>query len=254
MKAFLAELKRRNTLLYWYGVFSFVGAFICILMTQLSDTIVLGINAWIKPAKFFISVALYCWTMGWIMHYLIAQHKVNKFSKMVLLVMSYELFVITWQAANGRLSHFNTTTIFYRLLFIFMGIAISVLAAWTAYIGYLFFKQKKFTVPNAYIWSIRLGIILFVIFAFEGGVMGLHLAHTVGAPDGGEGLPGINWSKRYGDLRIAHFFGMHALQILPLFGFFIAKSARSVQVFAAVYFLLTTLLFIQAAMGIPLLF
>lgn len=254
MKAFLAELKRRNTLLYWYGVFSFTGAFICILMTQLSGTIVLGINAWVKPAKFFISVAIYCWTMGWIMHYLIAQHKVSRFSKMVLLVMTYELFVITWQAANGRLSHFNTTTIFYRLLFIFMGVAISVLAAWTGYIGYLFFKQKRFTVSNAYIWGIRLGIILFVIFSFEGGVMGMLLAHTVGAPDGGEGLPGINWSKRYGDLRIAHFVGMHALQVLPLFGFFIAKSKRSVQLFAAAYFLLTTLLFIQASMGIPLLF
>ena len=254
MKAFLAELKRRNTLLYWYGVLSFAGAFICILMTQLSGTIVLGINAWIKPAKFFISVAIYCWTMGWIMHYLIAQHKVSRFSKIVLLVMTYELFVITWQAANGRLSHFNITTVFYRLLFIFMGIAISVLAAWTGYIGYLFFKQKRFTVSNAYIWGIRLGIILFVIFSFEGGVMGMHLAHTVGAPDGGEGLPGINWSKRYGDLRIAHFVGMHALQILPVFGFFIAKNKRSVHLFAVAYFLLTTLLFIQAAMGIPLLF
>ncbi|MFT4155024.1 hypothetical protein [Parafilimonas sp.] len=84
--------------------------------------------------------------------------------------------------------------------------------------------------------------------------MGMHLAHTVGAPDGGEGLPVINWSKRYGDLRIAHFVGMHALQILPLFGFFIAKTRRSVQFFAAAYFLFTTLLFIQAAMGIPLLF
>ncbi|SFQ53088.1 hypothetical protein [Parafilimonas terrae] len=254
MKAFLAELKRRNTLLYWYGVLSFTGAFICILMTQLSGTVVLGISAWIKPAKFFISVAVYCWTMAWIMHYLIAQHKVTRFSKMVLLVMTYELFVITWQAANGRLSHFNTTTIFYRLLFILMGAAISVLAAWTGYIGYMFFKQKKFTISNAYIWGIRLGIILFVIFSFEGGVMGMHLAHTVGAPDGGEGLPVINWSKRYGDLRIAHFAGMHALQVLPLFGFFIAKNKRGVQLFAAVYFLLTTLLFIQAAMGIPLLF
>ncbi|MFT4155023.1 hypothetical protein [Parafilimonas sp.] len=128
MKAFLADLKRRNALLYWYGVLSFTGAFICILMTQFSDTIVLGINAWIKPAKFFISVAVYCWTMAWIMHYLIAQQKVKVFSKMVLWVMTYELLIITWQAANGRLSHFNTTTIFYRLLFILMGIAISVLA------------------------------------------------------------------------------------------------------------------------------
>jgi len=47
-----------------------------------------------------------------------------------------------------------------------MGIAISVLVAWTGYISYLFFRQKKFTVPMPYIWGIRLGIILFAVFAF----------------------------------------------------------------------------------------
>lgn len=104
-----------------------------------------------------------------------------------------------------------------------------------------------------YIWGIRLGIILFVIFAFEGGVMARLLSHTVGAPDGGPGLPIFNWSSQYGDLRVAHFIGIHSLQIIPLFGYYIAKTNRSVQIFTAAYLIVTVFLLVQAFRGMPLL-
>ena len=77
------------------------------------------------------------------------------------------------------------------------------------------------------------------------------LSHTVGATDGGEGLPVVNWSRKYGDLRVAHFVGIHSLQALPLFGYFIARSNTSVMIFAAGYFLLAMFLFIEAVMEIP---
>lgn len=84
-------------------------------------------------------------------------------------------------------------------------------------------------------------------------MMAGRLAHTVGAPDGGPGLPILNWSTRYGDLRIAHFFGMHALQLIPLFGYYIARRPRQVMLASAIYVILLAGLLMQALAGKPLL-
>jgi hypothetical protein len=250
---FLNELKKRNPVLYYFGWLYFIGGIAGIVLTQTSGTVVLGINAWIKPVKFFLSIWIFCWTMGWYLAYLNNQRRVRIYTWVVVIVMIIEQVIITWQAANGRLSHFNITTPFYGLLFSIMGVAISIMTAWTGVIGYYFFRQKQFDAPMPYIWGIRLGIIFFVIFAFEGGIMAVHLSHTIGAPDGGPGLPLVNWSTQYGDLRVAHFIGMHSLQFLPLFGYYIAKTNRSTQLFAAGYFLLAIFLYIQAIQKIPFL-
>ena len=80
------------------------------------------------------------------------------------------------------------------------------------------------------------------------------LKHTVGGPDGGPGLPVTNWSTQYGDLRIAHFIGIHSLQVLPLFGYYISKTKKQTILFSTAYFLITSALFLQAMKGIPLFF
>jgi hypothetical protein len=252
MKTFFLELQNRNELLFWFGWINVMGAFACLLLIQTTTTQVLGINAFVKPLKFFLSTVAVTWSMAWYMSYLNQPLPVKIYSWVLILVLSFEVFYITLRAAQGQLSHFNISSAFNGAMFSLMGLAISIFTLWTAYIGYLFFVKDFPDLPLAYVWGIRLGILFFVVFAFEGGMMGAKLSHTIGAPDGGVGLPLTNWSVRAGDLRIAHFIGMHALQLLPLLSYFLVRNVKVVIVISLVYFVVTSLIFIQALFGKPL--
>ena len=251
MLQFFKTLQQRNQPLFYFGMACILSALVCLVLMAVSTTQVMGINAWIKPFKFFLSSAIFSFTMGWIMVYLKEEKKVRIYSAVLILVLAFEIIYIAYQAAYGRLSHFNISSAFYGMMFSLMGIAITILTLWTAYIGFLFFIKTFPALPKAYVWGIRLGILFFVLFAFEGGLMAARLSHTVGAADGGGGLPLTNWSTKYGDLRIAHFLGMHSLQLLPLFSWYLAKNTKATFIAAAIYFILTRLLFVQALLAKP---
>jgi hypothetical protein len=124
---------------------------------------------------------------------------------------------------------------------------------YTGYIGILFCTREFPELPGPYLWAIRLGIFLFVIFAFEGAIMGGNGSHSVGGSGDGDGLPLLNWSRKYGDLRIAHFVGMHALQVLPLLAYYLLRDVKWVIFSGIIYAALAVFCLIQALKSRPFL-
>jgi hypothetical protein len=252
MKRFFIELKLRNRALYYFGWLNLLGAVGCILLTQLDNTVILGISAWIKPAKFFLSTTVFVWTVGWLLYYLQEPRKIALYNKMVIAVFIFENGYILYRAANGELSHFNNSSAFTVAMFQLMGIAISAMTLWTGYFAWLFFRRNFPDLKRHYVWGIRFGLLFFTIFALAGYAMMAYLGHTVGGADGDEGLPFVNWSKHYGDLRVAHFMGMHSLQLLPLMGKYVSKRSVITVLLSLVYFLLVSAVFLQAILKKPL--
>ena len=169
---------------------------------------------------------------------------------------------ITMQAARGTTSHFNHATPFDSTVSILMDI-VDPLNSLLVLVLLIFALKSRYDVSRPTQWGIVFGIVVFLLGSVVGGVMVVHGQNVVGVAPGGPGLPLVNWSTKGGDLRIAHFFGTHALQVLPIAGWLIATvkgfgmsmRAQLTQVVAvsALYTLLIGLTFLQAMYGFPLL-
>ena len=253
MKALFIKIKSNSPILYYCGLAHLLLFVLMILISQFDHRQVLGINLWIKPMKFAVSIGLYCLTWPLLLQYFPFQKLKRRFANFTVFAMAFEMVAIGGQSARGEMSHFNVSTPGNALIFSLMGIAIVSQTVFSIYIGIKFFQVKALNLSPALLWSIRLGILIAGVLAMEGGLMGSRLSHTVGGADGGAGLPVLNWSSLVGDLRIAHFFGLHALQIIPLFIVLTGVTkAKPVIVFSICYFLWVTFSFVNAMMGRPL--
>ncbi|MCH6200190.1 hypothetical protein MMU07_11390 [Aquiflexum sp. LQ15W] len=235
---FIKKIFKRSKSLGQFGLLNFIVFFVLLALSFFDDRTLNGVNVWMKPMKFAISIGIFSWTMAWYLFYLPQIRKVQKIKLTIITAMLIEQVIIIYQASMGELSHYNISSINNAVLFQLMGIAIlinTIMVFWT----YRLFSVVESLFPG-YKRGIQLGMLVFVVASLEGFLMVGNLGHTIGAPDGQEGIFFFNWAKTYGDLRIFHFLGLHALQAVPLFAWNFARdNVKKVNIFAAIYFILS---------------
>lgn len=197
----------------------------------LDDRLLDGQPIWAKPFKFSVSIALYAVAWAWMAALTtVAPRLVRTASVVAAGFLGVEMVLIVGQVLRGKASHFNTETDLDALLWRSMGIAIGVVWVGTLVLTALLIRSTL--ADGASRWAARLGALISLAgmaVAFlmttptaaqldtAAGERRVRLgAHAVGVVDGGPGVPILGWSTTGGDLRVPHFIGMHALQVLPL--------------------------------------
>jgi hypothetical protein len=241
----------------WNGVL----LFIALAAMPFDHRQILGLNPWIKPAKFDSSVIVFLLTVG-LMLWALGRDNSWRRSRWLIgwgvgVAMIVEDTIIQLQSARGVRSHMNYDSVPDAILFAIMGLFIAFNSAIAAWLFALWCIAKTNWKPVV-VWGIRLGLLMLLAASAEGVRIVAQGGHTVGAHDGGPGLPLINWSTSHGDLRVAHFFALHALQIFPLAALALATTRLRQQLqlsllfaFSIAYSAGVWWLFVQAVSGLP---
>jgi hypothetical protein len=175
----------------------------------------------------------------------------------ILAAGSFEIIYITWQAGHGLASHFNHSSVFYEIMYALMGVGAISLVATGLPLAWEIWRRPADGLRADFAAAVVLGLILCFVL---GGGFGIYMSqqpgHTVG-PVGGHS-PIFGWNRAGGDLRIAHFLGIHAQQAIPILGLLVSGMSprlrwQTLIAGALAYSALAIALFIEAIEGHALL-
>jgi hypothetical protein len=216
--------------LYYAALFQLFAAIFCLIALLFDDRSLLGLEVWVKPLKFAISLAIYTLTLAYVVPFLHSKVARNIISYVTAFFAVMETLLIGFQAARGVKSHFNTELMFDNVIYQLMGAGAGTFALLLIYLGFELLRKPPAAWSSSFRLSAQLAIWLTVIGCAVGGYMSGLGGHTVGGPDGGPGLPVLSWSTVFGDWRVAHFLGLHALQVFLLAGWW-SKTWRRANMF-----------------------
>jgi len=258
----LAEFNRRHPLLTRYGLAMLaLGGVATLLQIVDPRALASGVNVWVKPAKFFVSVGIFALTAAWFFAYIRPERRDSRLMRGTVAALiasgTFELAYIGLQAARGLESHFNTGTPFHATMYALMGIGAVILSATTLPMAWEIARRPAPGLQRSFVAAVAIGLVLtFALGATLGGYMSSQAGHSVGQVGGS--VPLFGWNRLGGDLRIAHFLGIHAEQAIPLLGaaaVTLSTRTRWAAVLggSAIYAALTLGLFFQAVAGRALL-
>jgi hypothetical protein len=260
MRTVLADARRGHSGLYGLTIAMAALALGTAVLAVVDQRELLGAPLWFKPLKFSLSITLYGAALAWMLSRLPGR-AMRGAGWIITVGAVLEMVVIVGQAARGVRSHFNTDSAFDAALYSTMGAVITVVWLATVAIALRFLRERS--ADRVTSSAVRLGLLVGLAGMAVGFLLSANGGHAVGVPDGGPGLPFVGWSTTGGDLRIGHFVGMHALQLLPLLAAGLAAldparldetaRVRVVRIAAAGYAGLVVLVTWQALRGQPLL-
>ncbi len=220
--------------------------------------LITGSPAWLKPLKFAVSISVYCATLAWLLTLVQGRPRlVRTVAWATGLALAFELVLIVLQAVRGQASHYNINTPFDAAVFQLMGATLPPIYGAAVLTAALLARQRG--LPPVLASGIRGGLLISLLGMAQGSLMigngdnagpGMIGAHTVGGLDGGPGLPITGWSLEHGDLRVAHFVGLHALQLLPLLAWLLQRSTTRLDVLAQVRLVRLATVACAAAVGL----
>lgn len=254
----IPSLIERHRVLALYGMAMIVLGTLAIA-AQGFDTRVLdsGVGVWVKPAKFFFSVGVFALTAAWFFGYVRPEWRRSPLMRGAAAVLiatgTFELAYICWQAAHGVESHFNTSTPFYTVMYAMMGVAAVFLVGTTLPLAWEIARRPVAGLQRSFVAAVVIGLVLtFLLGGGLGGYMSSQSGHNVG-PVGGH-VAMFGWNRLGGDLRVAHFFGIHAEQAIPLLAAMTGSAPAHVRWLVLVlgtlgYSAITVAVFAQAVAG-----
>ncbi|CAM5200527.1 hypothetical protein BTHI11S_04771 [Bosea thiooxidans] len=223
-----------------------------------------GDNVWLKPLKFEISIAIYLLSFAVLLPLTSERFQRSRPGRFlvwpVIALLFFELVYIAWRASRGEASHYNRDSLAAIVLYAAMGVAAVLFTAASGLLAYGLARKDAVPLPPALRRALILGLALTCVLGIlSGAVLSAAGAHTVGTPAPSAAVvPFFGWSLSAGDLRVAHFLALHAMQILPVFALVASALGRAaaplaVDAFALVYGCATAAALVAALNARPLL-